>query len=151
MRFVNDSKATNADAARQAMSSYPRFYWIAGGRPKAGGIDELKSLFPRVDKAYLIGEAAHAFAVTLGDAAPWTISGDLETAVAQAFADAAATGEEAIVLLSPACASFRPVPRLRGARRGLPLGGDVGSAATKAGRRPGVSVRNPQFTLFGEK
>jgi UDP-N-acetylmuramoylalanine--D-glutamate ligase len=39
VRFVNDSKATNADAARQAMSSYPKFYWIAGGVPKAGGIE----------------------------------------------------------------------------------------------------------------
>jgi UDP-N-acetylmuramoylalanine--D-glutamate ligase len=110
VRFINDSKATNADAARQAMSSYPRFWWIAGGRPKTGGIAELNSLFPRVERAYLIGEAAHAFAVTIGDAAPWTISGDLETAVVQASADAAASGEEAVVLLSPACASFDQYP-----------------------------------------
>ncbi len=110
VRFINDSKATNADAARQAMNSYPRFWWIAGGRPKAGGIDELKSLFPRVERAYLIGEAAPAFAVTIGDAAHWTISGDLETAVAQAWTDAAASGEEAVVLLSPACASFDQYP-----------------------------------------
>src|SRR6202012_883806 len=65
IRFVNDSKATNADAARQAMSSYPRFYWIAGGRPKAGGIDGLEDLFDHVAKAYLIGEAADDFARTL--------------------------------------------------------------------------------------
>jgi UDP-N-acetylmuramoylalanine--D-glutamate ligase len=110
VRFINDSKATNADAARQAMSSYPRFWWIAGGRPKVGGIDDLKSLFPRIERAYLIGEAAHAFAMTIGDAAPWTISGDLEEAVAQAWADAAASGEEAVVLLSPACASFDQFP-----------------------------------------
>jgi UDP-N-acetylmuramoylalanine--D-glutamate ligase len=110
VRFINDSKATNADAARQAMSSYPRFWWIAGGRPKAGGVDELRSLFPRIERAYLIGEAAPAFAMTIGDAAPWTISGDLETAVAQAWADASASGEEAVVLLSPACASFDQFP-----------------------------------------
>ena len=48
VRFVNDSKATNADAARQAMSAYPRFYWIAGGRPKAGGIERLADLFPSI-------------------------------------------------------------------------------------------------------
>ena len=36
VRFVNDSKATNADAARQAMCALPKFYWIVGGRPKAG-------------------------------------------------------------------------------------------------------------------
>jgi UDP-N-acetylmuramoylalanine--D-glutamate ligase len=106
VRFVNDSKATNADAARQAMSSYPKFHWIAGGVAKAGGIDDLKDLFPRVAKAYLIGEAAEPFSWTLAGKAEVAISGTLERAVQQAYADAAASGEEAIVLLSPACASF---------------------------------------------
>lgn len=106
VRFVNDSKATNADAARQAMSSYPKFYWIAGGVAKAGGIDDLKDLFPRVAKAYLIGEAAEPFSWTLAGKAEVAMSGTLERAVQQAYADAEASGEEAIVLLSPACASF---------------------------------------------
>ncbi|PIB91131.1 UDP-N-acetylmuramoyl-L-alanine--D-glutamate ligase [Caulobacter sp. FWC2] len=106
VRFVNDSKATNADAARQAMSSYPKFYWIAGGVAKAGGIDDLKDLFPRIAKAYLIGEAANVFAVTLAGKADAKMSGTLEKAVQQAYADAAASGEDAVVLLSPACASF---------------------------------------------
>jgi UDP-N-acetylmuramoylalanine--D-glutamate ligase len=106
VRFVNDSKATNADAARQAMSSYPKFYWIAGGVAKAGGIDDLKDLFPRIAKAYLIGEAANVFAVTLAGKAEVKMSGTLDKAVQQAYADAAASGEDAIVLLSPACASF---------------------------------------------
>jgi UDP-N-acetylmuramoylalanine--D-glutamate ligase len=106
VRFVNDSKATNADAARQAMSSYPRFYWIAGGVPKAGGIEPLTDLFGRIARAYLIGEAAKDFAATLDGKAPATVSGTLEAAVAAAYADANAAGEDAIVLLSPACASF---------------------------------------------
>lgn len=106
VRFVNDSKATNADAARQAMSSYPKFYWIAGGVAKAGGIDELKDLFPRIATAYLIGEAAKPFATTLAGKAEVKMSGTLEKAVQQAYADAAASGEDAVVLLSPACASF---------------------------------------------
>ena len=106
VRFINDSKATNADAARQALSSYPKVYWICGGQPKAGGIDSLTDLFGRVARAYLIGEAAPAFARTLEDYAPSVQCGDIETATARAFADAAASGEEAIVLLSPACASF---------------------------------------------
>jgi UDP-N-acetylmuramoylalanine--D-glutamate ligase len=110
VRFINDSKATNVDAARQAMSSYPRFWWIAGGRAKTGGINDLKPLFGRVERAYLIGEAATDFARVFGDAAPWTISGDLETAVAQAWTDATASGTEAVVLLSPACASFDQYP-----------------------------------------
>ena len=110
VRFVNDSKATNADAARQALSSYPKVYWIAGGEPKIGGIDDLADLFPRVAKAYLIGQAAPAFGKTLDGKAPAVQSGTLDAAVAQAYADAAAEaargGGEAIVLLSPACASF---------------------------------------------
>ena len=106
VRFVNDSKATNADAARQALSSYPKVYWIAGGRPKVGGIDELADLYGGVAKAYLIGEAAQAFSSKLEGHAPWVISGDIEAATAGAYADARKSGEDAIVLLSPACASF---------------------------------------------
>jgi UDP-N-acetylmuramoylalanine--D-glutamate ligase len=109
VRFVNDSKATNIDAARQAMSSYPRFYWIAGGRPKTG-IERLGDLFPAVAKAYLIGEAAPAFARMLEGKVPTAQTGTLEAAVREAYADAASwasvTGESAVVLFSPACASF---------------------------------------------
>ena len=110
VRFVNDSKATNADAARQAMSAIPRFYWIAGGVPKAGGIEPLEDLFGRIDKAYLVGQAAPEFARTLEGRAPYAVSGTLEAAVAEAHRDAAASGQEAVVLLSPACASFDQFP-----------------------------------------
>jgi UDP-N-acetylmuramoylalanine--D-glutamate ligase len=110
LRFVNDSKATNVDAARQAMSSYPRFYWIAGGRPKDGGIDDLADLFPRIAKAYLVGEAAEAFAQTLDGKAAHATCGTIETAVGQAHADASRAGEDAVILLSPACASFDQFP-----------------------------------------
>src|SRR6185437_2943941 len=106
VRFVNDSKATNADAARQALSSYPKSFWIAGGRAKSDGIEPLADLFGRVAKAYLIGEAAPAFATTLAGKAPAVEAGTMDAAVAQAYADAAATGHDAVVLLSPACASF---------------------------------------------
>ncbi|WGM39977.1 UDP-N-acetylmuramoyl-L-alanine--D-glutamate ligase [Caulobacter sp. NIBR1757] len=106
VRFVNDSKATNADAARQALSSYPKVYWIAGGRAKEGGIEALADLFPRIEKAYLIGEAEEAFAATLNGKAQVVRCGQLDAAVAAAFADASAGEEEAIVLLSPATASF---------------------------------------------
>ncbi|MDP3868559.1 UDP-N-acetylmuramoyl-L-alanine--D-glutamate ligase [Phenylobacterium sp.] len=106
VRFVNDSKATNTDAARQAMSSYPKFYWIAGGQPKTGGIDALADLFPKIEKACLIGEASEAFEETLKGKAQTVACGTMEVAVAKAYADAAAKGQDAVVLLSPACASF---------------------------------------------
>ncbi|MBA8835104.1 MULTISPECIES: UDP-N-acetylmuramoyl-L-alanine--D-glutamate ligase [Rhizobium] len=105
--FINDSKATNADAAAPALSSYDRIYWIAGGLPKAGGITTLAPYFPRIAKAYLIGEAAAEFAATLGEAVPYEISGTLERAVAHAAADADRDESSAsAVMLSPACASF---------------------------------------------
>lgn len=110
VRFINDSKATNADAARQAMSSFERFYWIAGGRAKAGGIEDLKDLFPRIKGAFLIGEAATLFEKTIGGAALCTQSRLMLTAVAQAYAAAEKSGLEEIVLLSPACASFDQYP-----------------------------------------
>ncbi|KAA3512370.1 UDP-N-acetylmuramoyl-L-alanine--D-glutamate ligase [Agrobacterium rosae] len=105
--FVNDSKATNADAAAPALSSYDRIYWIAGGLPKAGGISSLSPLFSHVAKAYLIGEAAPDFAATLGESVPYEIAGTLDKAVAHAAADAQADGRDGnVVMLSPACASF---------------------------------------------
>ena len=105
--FVNDSKATNADAAAPALSSFPRIYWIAGGLPKEGGIEPLRSHFARIAKAYLIGEAAPAFSATLGEAVAYEIAGTLEAAVEHAARDAANDPSgEAVVLLSPACASF---------------------------------------------
>jgi UDP-N-acetylmuramoylalanine--D-glutamate ligase len=105
--FVNDSKGTNADAAAHALSSYADIFWIAGGKPKAGGITGLAEFFPRIRKAYLIGEAAQEFAGTLGDGVPHEISGTLDVAVSNAVRDAEASGlAEPVVLLSPACASF---------------------------------------------
>jgi UDP-N-acetylmuramoylalanine--D-glutamate ligase len=105
--FVNDSKATNADAVARALGCYDAIYWIAGGVAKAGGITELAGFFARIRHAYLIGEAAPSFAATLGDAVPHTIVGDLAGAVAASFRDAKADGiAGAVVLLSPACASF---------------------------------------------
>ncbi|MCO5084699.1 MAG: UDP-N-acetylmuramoyl-L-alanine--D-glutamate ligase [Rhizobiaceae bacterium] len=105
--FVNDSKATNADASAPALSSFQRIYWIAGGLPKEGGIEPLRGFFPRITKAYLIGEAAPAFSATLGESVPYEISGTLDAAVANAARDAAEEADgELVVLLSPACASF---------------------------------------------
>ncbi len=106
--LINDSKATNADSAEKALASWPRdIYWIAGGRAKAGGIAALESYFPRIAKAYLIGEASDEFAATLSGKVPFERCGTLEPALAAALRDASANeGAEPVVLLSPACASF---------------------------------------------
>ncbi|MBM3528883.1 MAG: UDP-N-acetylmuramoyl-L-alanine--D-glutamate ligase [Alphaproteobacteria bacterium] len=105
--FVNDSKATNADSAAQALGCFSDIFWIAGGKPKTGGIAPLAGFFPRIRKAYLIGEAAADFARTLEGKADAEIVGTLEKAVEAAARDAEASGlKEPVVLLSPACASF---------------------------------------------
>jgi len=105
--FVNDSKATNAEAAAPALQSFERIYWIAGGLPKEGGIAALEPFFPRIAKAYLVGEAAAGFAATIGAHAPFEISGTIDKAVAAAAIDASADpAGMPVVLLSPACASF---------------------------------------------
>jgi len=107
VRFVNDSKATNPDAAARALACFERIYWIAGGRPKDASLEPLLPWLERVRHAYLIGEAAAAFEQAFGARVPCTLSGDLGTALEQA---AAAAGREpeggAVVLLAPACASF---------------------------------------------
>jgi UDP-N-acetylmuramoylalanine--D-glutamate ligase len=107
--FINDSKATNADSAEKALASFAGgIFWILGGRAKEGGIESLRPLFRRVEKAYLIGEAAREFAATLASSnVPKLRCGTLEVAVARAARDAAASGlKEPVVLLSPACASY---------------------------------------------
>ncbi|MDR3526715.1 MAG: UDP-N-acetylmuramoyl-L-alanine--D-glutamate ligase [Rhizomicrobium sp.] len=107
VRFINDSKATNADAAERALVCFDDIYWIIGGRPKAGGIASLEPHFPRVRKAYLIGEASDAFAATLTGKVEFQSCGTLDAAVTAAAADASLSKAEApVVLLSPACASF---------------------------------------------
>ncbi len=107
VRFINDSKATNAEAAAHALAAYENIHWIAGGIAKEGGITALDPLFERVRHAFLIGEAADEFAATLKDRVPVTMSRDLVTALRQAneMAD-----DDDVVLLSPACASFDQFP-----------------------------------------
>ena len=104
--WVNDSKATNADAAAKALGAFARIRWIAGGLGKEGGIAPLAPHLGSVAKAYLIGHSAREFALQLGTV-PHEICGDMETAVARAAAEAE-PGDT--VLLAPAAASFDQYP-----------------------------------------
>ena len=108
VRFVNDSKATNMDAAARALACFEAIYWIAGGRPKEASLEILAPLFGRVRHAFLIGEATESFADALDGAVPFTRSHELDRAVGQAFAHAHRQmgAAEPVVLLAPACASF---------------------------------------------
>jgi len=115
--FVNDSKATNADAAEKALSSFDHIHWIIGGVPKEGGIEPLRPLFDRVAKAYLIGKAANDFAATLGSKVAFEHCETLDKATVAAARDAARSdAQQPVVLLSPACASYDQYPNFE--RRG---------------------------------
>jgi UDP-N-acetylmuramoylalanine--D-glutamate ligase len=104
--WINDSKATNADAAARALGCYDRIVWIAGGQSKAGGIKPLAPLFPRIAHALLIGRDAVILAATLTDhGVPHSIPGTLDAAVAAARGLARKL-DATTVLLSPACASW---------------------------------------------
>lgn len=101
--FINDSKATNIEAAATALAAFDRIRWIAGGRAKTTDLGPLEPFFARIRSAFLIGEAAGAFARELGDKVPHRICDTLGRAVAQAI-DEAEPGDT--ILFSPACASF---------------------------------------------
>ncbi len=104
--YVDDSKATNADAAARALGCYDRVVWIAGGQAKAGGIAALTPWFPRISHAVLIGQDALLLAAQCAEAGvPHTMALTLDSAVPLAR-DLARRTSSPVVLLSPACASF---------------------------------------------
>lgn len=107
VRFVNDSKATNVEAASKALGAFDEIYWIAGGRSKNEDMAELLEYTARVKRAYLIGEAAHEIAEALEGKVDYVEAETLERAVALASKEAALSRAQGpVVLLSPACASF---------------------------------------------
>jgi UDP-N-acetylmuramoylalanine--D-glutamate ligase len=118
IRYINDSKATNTDAAAHALASYKTIYWIAGGLAKEGGLSALSDYFRHIRHAFLIGEAEEAFASELEGRLPLSRCGTLAQAIDQAHQLAQQEHcANAVVLLSPACASWDQFPsfEVRGA------------------------------------
>ena len=134
--FINDSKATNADAAAKALASFDAIYWIAGGLAKAGGLAGLERFYPKIRHAYFIGDAAAEFSRATEGSLPSRISGTLDAAVADAGRDALASDDaEPVVLLSPACASFDQFPNFE-------VRGNAFRAAVAV--LPGVTMRSTE-------
>jgi UDP-N-acetylmuramoylalanine--D-glutamate ligase len=135
--YINDSKATNADATARALSSYHDIYWILGGQAKEGGVMPLAPYFDRVRHAFLIGEATDLFARQLEGKVGYSRCGDLQSALGAAHARAQSEGKgPAVVLLSPACASWdqwksyeHRGDAFREMARGLPGAQGLGRAA----------------------
>lgn len=107
VRFINDSKATNSDAAARALQSFDHIHWIAGGRAKESSFAHLGGAASHVKKAYFIGEAAEQLVQDLGNVMVCEKYADLTTAL-----DAAGKNTEPgdTVLLSPACTAFDQFP-----------------------------------------
>lgn len=100
--YVNDSKATNVDAARKALGAFQNIRWICGGLEKEGGLGGLSGALGAVRKAYVIGREAAQFAMQLPG-----VEAEVCTTMARAVEAAMAEAEAGdVVLLAPAAASF---------------------------------------------
>jgi UDP-N-acetylmuramoylalanine--D-glutamate ligase len=109
--YINDSKATNGDAAARALVCHQNIYWIVGGKPKEGGLKGLEGHMNRIKHAFVIGEAMDEFMKWLeGYNVPATPCKTMDIAVLHAHRMAQEArgqpGGAGVVLLSPACASY---------------------------------------------
>nr|ALS91950.1 murD: UDP-N-acetylmuramoylalanine--D-glutamate [uncultured bacterium] len=102
--FVNDSKATNAEAAAPALAAYPRIRWIVGGQAKTRELGETAKSLSHVVKAYTIGEAGPMFAALLGEAGVDVAECETLEKATKCAAEDSQAGDT--ILLSPAAASF---------------------------------------------
>jgi UDP-N-acetylmuramoylalanine--D-glutamate ligase len=102
--FINDSKATNVDAAEKSLKTFKNIHWILGGQAKTGETPaSLKHLFSHVRHVYLIGSCMEEFAKNLEGLISYTLSHTVDQATQEAFHNAQ-KGD--VILLAPACASF---------------------------------------------
>ena len=107
IQYINDSKATNADATKQALTSYNNIYWILGGIEKYGGISQITQYFSKIKKAYLIGESADSLSKTLlNSKIEYENCVTLRNAINRSTMDAEKSKSSVTILFSPACASF---------------------------------------------
>lgn len=105
--FYNDSKATNAISAVQSIKALDNIYWLAGGIPKEGGIEEIKPYFSKIKKAYFYGQAKEIFANTAKNIVDFVICDNLEQAFDLAYKDAVGDNAEVKnILLAPSCSSY---------------------------------------------
>jgi UDP-N-acetylmuramoylalanine--D-glutamate ligase len=112
VRYVDDSKATNAHAAAAAMSAYPRIVWIAGGQLKQAPVDDLVATYAdRLSAVVLLGVDRDEISAALARHAPDVPVIEVArtddramTEVVQAAAGLARPGDT--VLLAPAAASY---------------------------------------------
>lgn len=112
VKFINDSKATNAEATEPALKTFDKILWLAGGVPKEGGIEKLQKYFPKIAHAFFFGQAGSQFAEQYKNAGfnnftlTKTIKEAFDLATKIAMDKNETSNLQEIILLSPACASF---------------------------------------------
>jgi UDP-N-acetylmuramoylalanine--D-glutamate ligase len=107
LTYINDSKATNAEAAAKSLSAYDNIYWIVGGQAKEGGLSGLEPYASKVKHAFIIGEAQDEFTAWMEkNEIAYTRCETLDNATNAAHDMASAQSASAIILLAPACASW---------------------------------------------
>jgi UDP-N-acetylmuramoylalanine--D-glutamate ligase len=110
--FVNDSKATNGEAAAHALASFDNIHWCAGGIAKEDGLEACLPHLEHVVQSYLYGACANDFATSLQGLVPVSCFETLEEAIkaASASAQKSLAPHQQVILLSPAAASFDQFP-----------------------------------------
>lgn len=107
VHYINDSKATNAEATSKALGCHENIFWIVGGQAKTGGLKGLEKFKARISRAYLIGESAIDFIDWMKEQGiDYTACETIQNATKAAHLAAQDQTQEAVVLLSPACASW---------------------------------------------
>ena len=108
--FVNDSKATNIDATKQALKNFKNIYLILGGRVKEKNLYKLKKYFNRIKHVFLVGETKYIYEKYLKNFLQCTISKNLEDAVKRSYflikEESKKSKNNSVILLSPACSSL---------------------------------------------
>jgi UDP-N-acetylmuramoylalanine--D-glutamate ligase len=107
LQFINDSKGTNFESTKQALNSFKNIYWIAGGKPKAGGIQGIENFVEKIKLVFLIGESQKLFAEKLEKHdIPYYYSKSLKLAFIDATQEAQRDKQDNVILLSPSASSL---------------------------------------------
>ncbi len=104
--YINDSKATNTDSAAQALATFERIYWLAGGVFKEESLGAVTQFLPHVREAFLFGESTPKFASWLKGQVLVSECDTMNEALMRAHETVQTSRDGGVVLLSPACASF---------------------------------------------
>ena len=107
IKFINDSKATNFEATKNALINNKNIYWILGGLPKKNDFFYFKNFKKNIIKAYIIGKNISFFEKQIKNKISYIVSKNLEKAISHIYQDIKFSKiKHKTILLSPAAASY---------------------------------------------